>query len=122
MEPRGGQRSIWVTLALLVLVTILLVSTYRASHSVLITVLAGVGCVVFIIAPSILLNRLFGRGVLQPPGKRLMVLSYAVLTVYTLALAGFEISTGAGPGAWGITLVAAAGFLGAALAARREFR
>ena len=105
----------------MVLVAILLISTFRASQSVLITVLAGVLCVLFIIAPSILLNRLFGRGVLKPPGKRVMVWSYAVLTVYTLALAGFEISTGAEPGSWGMTLVATAGFLGAALAARREF-
>ena len=120
-ESRGGPRKIWVTLALMVLVAILLISTYRASQSVLITVLAGVWCLLFIIVPSILLNRLFGREVLKPPGKRVMVLSYAVLTVYTLALAGFEISTGAAPGSWGITFVAAGGFLGAVLAARREF-
>ncbi|MBD3866923.1 MAG: hypothetical protein IFK94_02270 [Acidobacteria bacterium] len=120
-ERRYGKRTVWVSLTLLVLVTILLGSTYRASQSVLVTALVAAWCVLFVVAPSVLLRRLYSKGVLSPPRARFMVMTYAGLTVYTMILAGLEIFTGAGPGSWGMTFLAAAGFLGASLTARREF-
>ena len=116
-----GVRKIVVSITMLVLLAVLFISTWRATHSAMVVALVGIWCVLFVIAPAILLRRLMRSGALRPPGRRLMVLSWAVLAVFTLVLAGFEIVTGAGPGSWMMTLLATTGFAGAALAARREY-
>jgi hypothetical protein len=114
-------RRVVVSIAILVLLAVLFISTWRATHSTMVVALVGIWCTLFVVAPAILLKRLMRSGALRPPGRRVMVWSWAVLAVYTLVLAGFEIVTGAGPASWMMTLLATTGFSGAALAARREF-
>ena len=98
-----------------------LLYAYWVSRSVPLTVAAGLLFAVCVLVPTILFRRLVRRGTATPPTRRWMVRIYGGLTVYTLGLAALEYWTGASPRLWIWTLVAAAAFLVAALASRREF-
>lgn len=120
-KKQNGMKTVVTGIAILVLLAILFTVTWRTTHSVLVVALVAAWCVLFIIVPTVLLKRSIRSGSLDPPRRRLMVLSWAGLAAYALFLAVFEFATGAGPASWGLTLIATLGFLGASLSARREF-
>ncbi len=119
-EAINPGRTIGV-LAVIAVSAISLLYAYWVSRSLPLTVAAGLLCTVCVLVPGLLFRRLVRRGAAALPTRRWMVRIYGGLTVYTLGLAGLEYWTGASPRLWIWTLVAAAAFLVAALASRREF-
>lgn len=108
-------------LAVIAVSAISLLYAYWVTRSVPLTVAAGLLCTVCVLVPAILYRRFVRRGTATPPTRKWMVRIYGGLTIYTVALAVLEYWTGASPRLWIWTLVAAAAFLVAALASRREF-
>lgn len=108
-------------LAVMAVSAISLVYAYWVTRSLALTVVAGLWCAVCILVPAILYRRLMRQGRIAQPTRKWMVRIYGGLTLYTLGLAGLEYWTGAAPQMWLWTVVAAAAFLVAALASRREF-
>ena len=108
-------------LAVIAVSAISILYAYWVSRSVPLTVVAGLLGTVCVLLPAILFRRLIRHGTAIPPTRRWMVRIYGGLTIYTLGLAALEYWTGASPRLWMWTLVAAAAFLVAALASRREF-
>lgn len=119
-EAINPSRKIGI-LAVIAVCAISLLYAYWVTRSVPLTVAAGLLCTVCVLVPAILYRRFVRRGTATPPTRRWMVRIYGGLTIYTVALAVLEYWTGASPRLWMWTLVAAAAFLVAALASRREF-
>jgi hypothetical protein len=119
-EPIIPGRSLRI-LVVMAVSALSLIYAYWVTRSLALTVVAGLWCAVCILVPAILYRRLMREGRVAPPKRKWMVRIYGGLTLYTLGLAGLEYWTGDSPQLWLWTVVAAAAFLVAALASRREF-